>query len=147
MRTTATMITQTPQKVNGHRKDPGACGHFTAIGGAVTGKQYRVPGKNIGFSIDESHQPWYNNQNDPWEGAYHVGTTEEPAMLRRPAGPCSCKQTSTTLKSFLPGSKTGDFSYPAEVKLFQRSKIPPYVVVLFVQKQQHMVADFRDSAL
>ena len=49
--------------------------------------------------------------------------------------------------SFLPGSKTGDFSYPAEVKLFQSPKIPPYVVVLFIQKPQHMVADFRDSAL
>ncbi len=44
--------------------------------------------------------------------------------------------------SFLPGSKTGDFSYPAEVKLFQSPKIPPYVVVSSSQKPQHMVANF-----
>ena len=33
------------------------------------------------------------------------------------------------LNSFNPGPKTGDFSCPAEVKLLQGSKIPPYVVV------------------
>lgn len=32
--------------------------------------------------------------------------------------------------SFIPGPKTGDFLYPAEAKLFQRIKTPPYVVVL-----------------
>ena len=31
--------------------------------------------------------------------------------------------------SFIPGPKTGDFSCPAEVKLFQGLKTPPYVVV------------------
>ena len=48
---------------------------------------------------------------------------------------------------FIPGPKTGDFSCPAEAKLFQGLKIPPYVVVLFVQKPQHMVANFLNSAL
>ena len=32
--------------------------------------------------------------------------------------------------SYIPGPKTGDFSCPAEAKLFQGIKIPPYVVVL-----------------
>ena len=31
--------------------------------------------------------------------------------------------------SYIPGPKTGDFSCPAEAKLFQGIKIPPYVVV------------------
>ena len=51
------------------------------------------------------------------------------------------------LNSFIPGPKAGDFSYPAEVKLFQRIKIPPYVAVSPVRKPQHMVVDFRISAL
>ena len=49
--------------------------------------------------------------------------------------------------SFIPGPKTGDFSCPAEVKRFQGLKIPPYIVVLQEQKPQHMVVDFRNSAL
>ena len=49
--------------------------------------------------------------------------------------------------SFIPGPKTGDFSCPAEVKLFQGLKIPPYIVVLLSQKPQHMVVNFPDSAL
>ena len=32
--------------------------------------------------------------------------------------------------SYLPGPKTGEVSYPAEIKLFQGLKIPPYVVFL-----------------
>ena len=31
--------------------------------------------------------------------------------------------------------------------LFQGKRIPPYVAVLLKQKPQHMVVDFRDSAL
>ena len=49
--------------------------------------------------------------------------------------------------SYIPGPKTGDFSCPAEVKLFQGLKTPPYVVVSSKQKPQHMVVDFRNSAL
>ena len=51
------------------------------------------------------------------------------------------------LNSFIPGPKTGDFSYSAEVKHFQGIKIPPYFVVSLLQKPQHMVVDFRNSAL
>ena len=51
------------------------------------------------------------------------------------------------LNSLIPGPKTGAFSCPAEVKRFQGLKIPPYIVVLQEQKPQHMVVDFRDSAL
>ena len=36
--------------------------------------------------------------------------------------------------SFIPGPKTGDFSCPAEVKLFHGIKIPPYAAVSQVQK-------------
>ena len=49
--------------------------------------------------------------------------------------------------SFIPGPKTGDFSYSAEVKHFQGIKIPPYFVVSLLQKPQHMVADFWNSDL
>ena len=49
--------------------------------------------------------------------------------------------------SYIPGPKTGDFSCPAEAKLFQGSKIPPYVVVALKKKPQHMVVNFQDSAL
>ena len=49
--------------------------------------------------------------------------------------------------SFRPGLTTGDFSCPAEVKLFQGLKIPPYVVVSEMWKPQHMVAEFRNLAL
>ena len=49
--------------------------------------------------------------------------------------------------SYIPGPKTGDFSCPAGVKQFQGSKIPPYVVVKHERKPQHMVVDFRYSAL
>lgn len=34
------------------------------------------------------------------------------------------------LNSFIPGPKTGDFSYPAEAKLFHGLKTPPYAVGL-----------------
>lgn len=50
-------------------------------------------------------------------------------------------------RSDIPGLKTGDFSCPAEAEVFQGSKTPPYVVVSFVQKPQHMVVDFPVSAL
>ncbi|MBQ8833373.1 MAG: hypothetical protein IJ001_00420 [Oscillospiraceae bacterium] len=49
--------------------------------------------------------------------------------------------------SYIPGPKTGDFSCPAESKLFQGSKMPPYVVVSLKQKPQHMVVDFQVLAL
>lgn len=49
--------------------------------------------------------------------------------------------------SYIPGPKTGGFSYPTEVKHFQGLKIPPYVVASAEQKPQHMVSDSRDSAL
>ena len=42
------------------------------------------------------------------------------AMRYWSAGPCWCKQTRTTLKDLLPGSKTGVFSYPADAKIFSR---------------------------
>ena len=50
-------------------------------------------------------------------------------------------------EAYIPGSKTGDFSCPVKAKLFQGIKAPPYVVVSLKQKPQHMVVDFRDSAL
>ena len=33
--------------------------------------------------------------------------------------------------SCIPGSKTGDFSYPVEPKRFQRTKMSPYIAVSF----------------
>ena len=45
-------------------------------------------------------------------------------------------------KSFFPGTNAGVFSCPAEGKLFQGIKIPPYVVVSAEQKPQHMVFGF-----
>ena len=47
----------------------------------------------------------------------------------------------------IPGPKTGDFSCPVKAKLFQGTKIPPYVVVSSKRKPHHMVVNFRDSAL
>ena len=49
--------------------------------------------------------------------------------------------------NYIPGPKTGGFPCPAKAKLFQGSKIPPYVVVSSKQKPQHMVVDFRNLAL
>ena len=59
----------------------------------------------------------------------------------------SASRRESHLNSFIPGPKTGDFSYPAEVKRFQGLKIPPYIVVLQEQKPQHMVVNFENSDL
>ena len=56
-------------------------------------------------------------------------------------------QRRTTHNKYVPGPKTGDLSYLAEVKLFQRSKIPPYAAISLDKKARYMVVDFQNSAL
>ena len=68
-------------------------------------------------------------------------------MLLGLTGPCGCGQRRTTHNKHVPGPKTGDLPYLAEVKLFQRSKIPPYVAISLDKKAQHMVVDFQKSGL
>ena len=68
--------------------------------------------------------------------------TNISAAVHSLLSPVSASRREPHFYSYIPGPKTGDFSCPAESKLFQGSKMPPYVAVLSKQKPQHMVADF-----
>jgi len=100
--------------------------------------------KNSPPNIDERLLICYNHSIFITEEVISMGKSHICIGLTAHVG---ASRREPHLNSFIPGSKTGDFSCPAEVKRFQGLKIPPYIVVLQEQKPQHMVVNFQDSAL